>query len=238
MTSLAVHPPLAAAQFELIAESIPHIVWMARPDRSTEYFNRRGTEYTGLPREANYGWDWVSLVHPDDAERARRGWEASTRSHTLFELDYRIRRADGEYRWHAFRASPVLDGDGEILKWIGTATEIEDRKRSDAALHRAHADAARTLNVLETLQSTAPIGFGFIDRDCRIVRLNDRLAAVNGMRADEQIGRTVAEVVPDVWPQVEPIYRRALDAGEPTGPDPHRRAAPAGRPPRPAAHRR
>ena len=216
MTILEVDRPLAAEQFELIAESIPHIVWMAGPDGSTEYFNRRGTDYTGLPREANYGWDWVSLVHPDDAERARRGWESSTRSRTVFELDYRIRRADGEYRWHAFRASPVLSSDGEILKWIGTATDVEDRKRSDAELHRVHVDSARTLNVLETLQSTAPIGFGFIDRDCRIVRLNDRLAMVNGMCAEQQIGRTVAEVVPDIWAQVEPIYRRALDAGEPT----------------------
>src|SRR5579864_9033271 len=61
---------LPQIDLELIAESIPHIVWMAGPDGATEYFNRRGTEYTGLPADANYDWAWVQLVHPDDAERA------------------------------------------------------------------------------------------------------------------------------------------------------------------------
>ena len=61
--------------FELIAESIPHIVWEAGPDGSTEYFNRFGTMFTGLPPEANYGWGWLSLIHPEDVERAQREWE-------------------------------------------------------------------------------------------------------------------------------------------------------------------
>ena len=117
------------ASFELAAEAIPHIVWLADASGSTDYFNERGTEYTGLPRQANYGWQWVKLVHPHDAERARFGWEYATRTATPFELSYRIRRSDGEFHWHAFRALPVRGQAGEVVKWIGTADDV-DRFRS------------------------------------------------------------------------------------------------------------
>src|SRR5882757_798326 len=106
-----------------IAEAIPHIVWMASPDGATTYFNEQGTEYTGCSRETNFDWNWVTLVHPADAERARQGWEAAVRTETEFALDYRIRRFDGVFRWHAFRARPVRHPDGGIQLWIGTATD-------------------------------------------------------------------------------------------------------------------
>src|SRR6476661_8637852 len=60
---------------EMIAESIPHIVWTASPDGATTYFNRQGTDYTGCPRETNYEWNWVTLVHPEDIERAAHDWQ-------------------------------------------------------------------------------------------------------------------------------------------------------------------
>ena len=92
--------------------------------RPTTYFNRQGTEYTGLPPRTNYDWDWVNLVHPDDADRAR-GWEyAAVR--TRVRVDYRIRRFDGVFRWHGFRTRPCGTPAGDRL-WIGTATDIEDQ---------------------------------------------------------------------------------------------------------------
>ena len=92
----------------MIAESIPHIVWTASPDGATTYFNRQGTEYTGCPRETNYDWNWVTLVHPDDAERAATGLATrDDRPGTDFVLEYRIRRFDGVFRWHACRAIPA-----------------------------------------------------------------------------------------------------------------------------------
>jgi PAS domain S-box-containing protein len=116
----------AWAACELVAESIPHIVWLSHPSGSTDYVNTLGTDYTGLPREANYGGRWLELVHPDDAERASLGWQHATRTLTPFELTYRIRRSDGQFRWHAFRALPFRRPDGEILRWIGTADDIDD----------------------------------------------------------------------------------------------------------------
>jgi diguanylate cyclase (GGDEF)-like protein/PAS domain S-box-containing protein len=214
LTCAANGSSLTDSDLRFITESIPHIVWMAAPDGSTEYFNRQGTTYSGCAPEANCGWDWVSLVHPDDAIRARLAWGHATRTQTPFRLDYRIRRFDGEYRWHTFRALPFIDDRGALFKWIGTATDIEDAKRSEAGLRLAHRKTEETLRLLETLQSTAPIGFGFVDRDFRIVRLNETLAAVNGSTIAEQLGQTVATVVPQLWPQLEPLYRHVFESGE------------------------
>jgi len=183
--------------YRLIADSIPHIVFTAASDGSTDYLNRQGTAYTGQPAEINYGWNWLSLVHPADVDRARDAWVASNQTGAAYRLDYRIRRFDGQYRWHAFRALPIRGLDGGIMKWIGTATEIED--------------AVETFELLQTLQETAPIGFGFIDRDYRYVRVNQRLADMNGRSIEAHLGHTVAEIVPDLWPQIEPAYRKVLD---------------------------
>ena len=200
---------------ELIAEAIPHIVWLATPDGSTEYFNRRGSEYTGLPPEANYGWDWVKLVHPDDADRARKGWEEATRTQTPFHMEYRIRGYDGLYRWHTFRAEVVRDCAGRVVKWIGTATDIDEYKRLHSRLEDSQRESAELATLLDTLQASSPIGFGFVDRDFRIIRMNPPLAAVMGGPIKAQIGRLVSEVAPDLWPSVEPSYRKVLESGEP-----------------------
>jgi diguanylate cyclase (GGDEF)-like protein/PAS domain S-box-containing protein len=189
-------------------------VWLAGPDGATRYFNRLGCEYTGLAPEAGYGCGWVALVHPDDAQRARDGWDHAVRTRVPFALEYRLRRGDGQYRWHAFRASPIGGGQGRVVGWIGTATDIEDQHRSQQDLGRAERQAAESLTLLETLQATAPVGFGFVDREFRMVRLNETLAAHNGASVADQLGRSVAEAVPELWPQLEPLYRSVLETGQ------------------------
>ncbi len=205
---------MADADLRLIAESIPHIVWMADADGATDYLNRQGTTYTGLAPEANFGWDWVSLVHPEDADRGRRAWEYATQTQTALRLDYRIRRFDGEYRWHAFRSLPIRDEHGVVVRWIGTATDIDDDRRSSFARRIADRESAEALTLLETVISTAPFGFGFVDRDFRMLRINETLAAVNGTTVADHLGRRVAEIAPAHWPQLEPLYRHVLDHDE------------------------
>ena len=97
------------------------------------------------------------------------------------------------------------------IKWIGTAIDIEDQKRLGQSLEQAQRETAETLTLLETLHSASPVGFGFVDRELRIVRLNEALARVNGAPLQSQLGRPVAEVVPELWSRLEPIYRRVLD---------------------------
>ncbi|HEV7679820.1 MAG TPA: HD domain-containing phosphohydrolase [Candidatus Dormibacteraeota bacterium] len=211
-------PPLTIARpeidYQLIAEAIPHIVWLATPDGSIEYVNRRASDYTGLSREVTYGWGWLSMVHPEDRARVQAAWERATRTETPYEIEYRLRRADATYRWFAFRSLPARDADGHTVRWIGTATDIQDAKRLKDELRRANRQNLETITLLETLQATAPLGLGFIDRDFRIVQLNDRLAAVTGGSAADHVGKKVPDVVPALWPTLEPLYRRVLK-GEP-----------------------
>ena len=193
-----------------IAESIPHIVWTASPDGATTYFNRRGTDYTGCPRETNYGWDWLTLVHPGDVERVRLAWEHAAETQTEYALEYRLRRFDGAFRWHAVRALPLRDAAGDVTVWIGTATDIEDQKQQECSLRRAEREAQETVTLLRSIETSAPVGFKLVDRDFRVIRINERLARVYGHSVDEHLGRTVPELWPDLWPQLEDVYRRAL----------------------------
>ena len=120
---------LTDPEFRMLADSIPFPVWVSLPDGYTEYFNTVGTDYTGCPREANYDWNWVSLIHPDDAEGARLKWQQACENETLFSTTYRIRRGDGEYRWHWCRAAPIRGIDGNVTKWIGIAVDVDEAKR-------------------------------------------------------------------------------------------------------------
>ncbi|HEX6229783.1 MAG TPA: EAL domain-containing protein [Solirubrobacterales bacterium] len=206
--------PLSGIGFERIVDSIPGVVWTAAPDGTPEYFSRHGAEYTGL-ESGGHGWDLRSLVHPDDQERSMREWRGAVSRRAPFSIKLRLRRHDGAYRRHLLRALPVWDSAGEVVKWAGTATDIEERHLLEERLRQAERRAAESLSLLETLQSASPAGLGFCDRDFRLIRVNEALAAINGVQPEQQIGRTIAEVVPDLWPQLEPAYRSVLETGEP-----------------------
>lgn len=113
------------------------------------------------------------------------------------------------YDEHEVRALADACGVSHILVKPGEPDEILPLADT------VQGQTAESLSLLETLQSAAPVGFGFVDRDFRIVRMNEMLASVNGMPVDQQLGRTVAEVVPHLWPQIEPLYRHVLETGEP-----------------------
>ncbi|MCU1455885.1 MAG: two-component sensor histidine kinase [Acidimicrobiales bacterium] len=123
--------PRSDSQLRLLAESLPHIVWMARPDGSVDYFNRQGADFVGGQPEDAHGGAWAALIHPDDIDHVRRKWQRSIASGDPFDDEYRIRAADGSYRLHWCRASPIRGSRAEIVKWIGTATDIEDRRRRE-----------------------------------------------------------------------------------------------------------
>ena len=195
----ASHSALTDADLRFIAESIPHIVWMTGPAGRTEYLNEEGETYTGHRlTDPDEEWSWAELMHRDDVSRAMSAWEQAARTTSPYQVDYRLLRSDGQYRWHAFRCRPICDEHGAVVKWIGTGTDIDDAKQAAADLLVAQRETAETLTLLETLLSNAPFGFGFVDRDLRLVRLNETLAAINGSTAAEQIGgQRVAEVVPE-----------------------------------------
>ncbi|MGB7415239.1 MAG: PAS domain-containing protein, partial [Thermosynechococcaceae cyanobacterium] len=117
------------ARFEQIADTMPQMVWVTRADGYTEYFNRRWYEFTGCSPEESLGENWSAPLHPDDLQKATDGWKQSVQSGEPYEIEYRFRSKEGEYRWFLGRALPVRDETGQITKWFGTCTDIEAYKR-------------------------------------------------------------------------------------------------------------
>ena len=116
-----------------IADAMPQMVWSTRPDGFHDYYNARWYEFTGVPEGSTDGEAWNGMFHPDDQERARARWAHSLETGEPYEIEYRLRRHDGIYRWTLGRAMPLRGPDGRIVRWYGTCTDIDDLKRMEQA---------------------------------------------------------------------------------------------------------
>ncbi|UFP95412.1 PAS domain-containing protein [Gloeobacter morelensis] len=116
-------------RFRFLLECVPHIVWTASPDGYLECCNQYCLEYTGLSLEQLQGCGWQHAVHPEDLPLLLRRSLQSLRSGEAYEVEYRLRcSADGAYRWHLGKAMPIHDGDGQVLRWFGTCTDVHSYK--------------------------------------------------------------------------------------------------------------
>jgi PAS domain S-box-containing protein len=158
-------------RYRQLADAMPQIVWTADAAGAATYFNRRWFEYTGMtPGEVGPN-AWQQIVHPDDLPAAVARREQTLRSGETFEVEYRFRGADGRYRWHLGRALPVRDAVGDIGFWIGTATDIHDRKRIEdqrAFIVSAGDTLSRSLDYRETLRQVAELAAGDIADWCSV----------------------------------------------------------------------
>jgi formate hydrogenlyase transcriptional activator len=123
-----------AARLQTVIDTVPSFLWTSFPDGSKEYLNKRWYEYTGLSLEQGQGWEWKVVVHRDDLDRLVREWVALLDDPKPGELETRIRRYDGEYRWFLIRVVPQFDAEGKVIRWFGSNTDIEDRKRAEKKL--------------------------------------------------------------------------------------------------------
>jgi len=120
-----------------VIDTIPAIVWSALPNGSNTYVNRRFIEYSGMSAEQMAGSGWQGAIHPDDLERHAGKWMEAVATGRPHENEMRFRRSDGQYRWHLDRGVPLRAEDGNIVKWYGVVTDIEDRKRAEEELQRS-----------------------------------------------------------------------------------------------------
>jgi PAS domain S-box-containing protein len=123
-----------ALDIRLVVDVIPTLAWSARSDGSADFFNQRWLDYTGLSAEQARDWGWTVALHSDDLDGLVDYWRSVLGSDKPGEIEGRLRRFDGVYRWFLFRATPSYDNDGRVVKWFGTNTDIEDRKRAESLL--------------------------------------------------------------------------------------------------------
>jgi PAS domain S-box-containing protein len=166
-------------------DTIPAIVWCALPDGSNTFVNSRLVEYTGMSAEQMAGSGWQSATHPDDLQHHLDKWRASVVSGEIFENEVRVRRADGQYRWHLCRA--LRDDGGGIVKWCGVLTDIEDRKRAEQALQRSES----YLTEAQKLSHTGSWAFnaaGFDYWSCELFRIHALDASGKAPTTEEYVG--------------------------------------------------
>jgi PAS domain S-box-containing protein len=126
-----------------IINTLPTTAWSTRPDGYCDFLSHRWLEYAGYTAEQAEGWGWGGVIHPDDAPGLTAYWQSCLASGTPVDTEARMRRFDGEYRWFLFRANPLRNETGTIVKWYGTNVDIEDRKRADEELRRSEAFLAQ-----------------------------------------------------------------------------------------------
>jgi PAS domain S-box-containing protein len=151
-------------QLRTIIDAIPTIAWRSLPDGSSEFKNQRWHDYTGISTEAAQGWGWGAAIHPEDRGALMDMWRGHLATGQAGEVEGRLRRFDGEYRWFLCRFEPLQDETGNIVNWYGTATDIGDRKRAEALL-------AGEKQLLEMVAAGSPLE-PVPDSLCRLVDSN------------------------------------------------------------------
>lgn len=128
------------ARFRGLAEAVPEILFTTTADGTCDFASPTLVNYTGITAEQLLGFGWMAALHPDDAESTASLWGHSVKTGERFEMEYRLRRRDGAYRWFIARATPLRDEAGRIVKWFGAATDIQDQKRTEQDLRSANED--------------------------------------------------------------------------------------------------
>jgi PAS domain S-box-containing protein len=121
-------------QLQLTIDTIPALAWTARTDGTGEFFNQHYLDYVGLSLQDVQDWKWARLIHAEDAEVIATAWQLARAQGQAVEAEARIRRHDGEYRWFSFRANPLRDASGNVVKWYGVNVDIEEQKRATSLL--------------------------------------------------------------------------------------------------------
>nr|WP_314444373.1 PAS domain S-box protein [uncultured Sphingomonas sp.] len=153
--------------------AIPQMVWSTLPDGYHDFYNERWYEFTGVPAGSTDGEAWNNMFHPEDQPLAWERWSHSLTTGEPYEIEYRLRHHSGDYRWVLGRALPIRDGAGDIVRWMGTCTDINDRIEAE---RQQKATEARLRAVIEA----APVGLVFADPSGRITGGNARVEELLG----------------------------------------------------------
>jgi|GEM_PF-2129389 len=188
-------------EFRELAESMPQIVWATRADGRNIYFNQQWVDYTGLTLEESSGDGWITPFHPDDRQRAWDAWKRATQDRETYSLECRLRRADGAYRWWLIRGVPLLNANGEINKWFGTCTDIEQIKVAEQRLKESEAKFSGIVSI----SADAIIS---IDEEQRITIFNDGAEKIFGYSKAEAIGSPLGNLIPE---RLREIHRQHVE---------------------------
>jgi len=195
------------AMFRTMANAMPQMVWSTRADGYHDYFNDQWYEFTGVPRGSTDGDEWMELFHPEDRELTDKTWRHSLETGEPYEIEYRVRHRSGQYRWTLGRALPVRDEKGAIIRWMGTCTDIHEKKTVENALHQSE-------QKFRLLYENAPVGIAHIDLQGRWTYANRKFAEITGYTPEEIVGLSYLDVTPAEERAISTEFTTKLLAGE------------------------
>jgi PAS domain S-box-containing protein len=192
-----------------IIDTIPALAWSARPDGSAEFFNRRWLDYAGLSEEEVSDWGWTVALHPEDRGRLVDYWRRVMASGEAGEIEARLRRFDGEYRWFLFRASPLRNDSGRIVKWYGTNTDIEERKRAEGTLRSNEQSLRLIVDSIPGFVSTA-------NAAGEVELVNRQVLEYFGKTTEELKNWATSDALhPDDLSRLTDAYMHSIETGQP-----------------------
>lgn len=196
-------------QFRQLSESLPQLVWTCSADGRCDYFSPQWVAYTGAPAEEHYGLGWREWLHPDERPAASAAWRVANEQRITFDVEYRLRRHDGIYRWFRARAVPFLGEGGQILKWFGTCTDFDDLKRASEALQESEAR-------FRLMADSAPVMIWVAGPDRLCVWFNQHWLAFTGRTMHQEMGSGWAEGVhPEDLEGCLRVYENAFERRKP-----------------------
>ncbi|QNE40001.1 PAS domain-containing protein [Hymenobacter sp. NBH84] len=212
-----------------IVESLPVMIWTTRPDGTPESFNARWMEFTGASQQEVAGKGWLALLHPEDAPRVAQQWKQAVAKPALFQIEYRLRRHDGQYRWLLVQALPRFTPEGEVSMWIGCGIDIQAQKQlveellvtneQQAALsdqaYQAYQLAESQRLTLNNLLMTAPAVICILrGAEHRYEFVNPEYQRLFPNR--QLVGNTVLEALPELADQgIQQLLDQVYETGEP-----------------------
>lgn len=211
--------------FHTIAEAVPEIIWTATPDGQDDYFNQRCFDFTGSTLEKMRGSGWEKIVHPDDLDHCISSWQNALGVGEPYEIEYRLRGKDGKYRWFLGRANPIRNATGEIIKWFGTCTDIENQKQNqhnlegqikEQTLQLAETNARLQRELYFQTMEGIPEIVWTADLDGAIDFTNRKWLDYSGLTAEQSLGEGWAQAVhPDDLAPCMEKWQTAVLAGNP-----------------------
>jgi PAS domain S-box-containing protein len=196
------------SRYRTLAESLPQLVWTCSADGRCDYLSQQWVDYTGMAEDDQPDFGWLNhAVHPDDRDRIHTHWLGAVRGEHGYDIEFRIRRHDGAYRWFKTRATPLQDSAGRIASWFGTCTDIQDRKEAEARVIFER-------NQLETIFQRSPAAMAlWVGPDLVFGKVNPRYQAIF---PDRQLqGRPFLDACPEFRDQAFPgLVQHVLKTGE------------------------
>src|ERR1700722_1708786 len=194
-------------ELRLLVDTIPTLVWTARPEGDIEYVNKRVLEYLGATLDEIIGNGWVEKVHPDDVAFKTRTWVANLESRTAHDAVCRFRGADGQYRWFAISGAPLKAGDGRVLRWYGVIIDIDDRRKAEVAIRESEYKLRQIIETVPSLLWSA-------GPDGEPTYANQRILDYTGVPLEDFRNRSWERFLhPDDLPETVKAFHHAIKSG-------------------------